>query len=85
MPEVPFPQEVSKSPRQTFDHWKVLAICSLAIAIVNLGILIFLTMAVWSSFLDDATVINTNPRRVVIEEPVSSESASPTPSPEIER
>ncbi len=69
--------------REKFDFWKVVAISSLAVATVNLGLLYFLTMEVRTIILSDAAVFNTHPT-YVLTQPISSGSAlpdvSPTPS-----
>lgn len=67
-------------PREKFDFWKVMAVSSLAVATVNLGLLYFLTMEVRTIVLSDASVFNTHPT-YVLTQPVSSDSALPNASP----
>jgi len=66
--------------REKFDFWKVTAVSSLAVAMVNLGLLYFLTMDVRTIILSDATVFNTHPT-YVLTQPISSDSALPDTSP----
>ena len=71
-------------PPQPFDLWKVVAISSLAVALINLGLLYFLTMQIRTLILSDDVVFNNHPT-YVLTQPVSSPSAipqkSPTPTP----
>lgn len=72
--------EAVKSSYEEFNFWKVTAISSLAVAVVNLGLLYFLTMEVHSIILDDVTVFNTHRPTYVLTQP-STPSAEPQSSP----
>lgn len=63
-------------PPQPFDLWKVVAISSLAVALINLGLLYFLTMQIRTLILSDDAVLNTHPT-YVLTQPVASPSTTP--------
>mgnify|MGYP001580849641 CR=1 FL=1 len=66
-------------PLQPFDLWKVVAISSLAVALINLGLLYFLTMQIRTLILADDVVFNSHPT-YVLTQPVASPSATPKKS-----
>ena len=81
MADVILPNTLSPRP---FDFWKVLAVSSLAVALINLGLLYFLTMQIRTLILSDDVVFNSHPT-YVLTQPVASPSATPkkslTPTP----
>jgi len=81
MADAILPNTLSSRP---FDFWKVVAVSSLAVALINLGLLYFLTLQIRTLILSDDVVFNSHPT-YVLTQPVSSTSAtpqkSPTPSP----
>lgn len=67
-------------PPRPFDFWKVVGISSLAVALINLGLLYFLTLQIRTLILADDVVFNSHPT-YVLTQPVSSTSAAPKNSP----
>lgn len=77
MDDMTLPNTLSPRP---FDFWKVVAVSSLAVALINLGLLYFLTMQIRTLILTDDIVFNSHPA-YILTQPVSSTSASPQKSP----
>lgn len=72
----------TKPTHETFNFWKVIALSSLAVALINLGLLYFLTMWMKTLILEDAIVYNVHPKSYVLTEKISTASGMPAQSPE---